>query len=175
MRTYWLTGERHGDFGLPNILLDPERNLLSFIDAGTIDTCRICNDRSNELVAEREIAHLLCSVPVDLSGFFAGSRVRAIHEIFVRTFLITILESVDTPAERRILLNGIWFWSQTHLRPNVDTPWSLRAVWFRFIREVAMYRIRWLLRRVEEQSGMFFKQKSDCLIAAVQTLNRGGA
>jgi O-antigen/teichoic acid export membrane protein len=169
IQSYWSAGERHGDFGLPNILFDPERHLMSFIDTGTIDTCRICNECTNESVPEREIAHLLCSVTMDLSGLFARSGVRTINETFMQNFLLTILESIDTPEEKRRLLNEIWFWAQIHMHPYIDRSWSLRAAWFKFVREIATYRIRWMLKRAEQQSETPTEQDFDNFVTAIQT------
>ena len=168
MQQCWSTGGRHGDLWLSNVLLDLENKEISFIDAGTFEACSICNDRTNVLVAAREIAHLLCLVASDLSGLFGRSAVRTTKEVFVQHFLLATIKNIDMPEQREQLLNEIWFWAQQHLRSFLTVSWSIQAAWCRFVRQVATYRIRWILERVEVQSNIHDGQNIGELEFAVQ-------
>jgi hypothetical protein len=166
MQQCWSTGERHGDLGLPNILFDLENKEVSFIDAGTV--CHICNDCTNVLAPAREIGHFLDDVATDLNGLIGRSPVCISKEIFVEHFLLATIESLGLRDHRRRFLSEIWFWAQQHQAMDLerdwfwaqqqpsrylDVSWSIRAAWFRFVKQVATYRIRWILKRVEAQSN----------------------
>jgi O-antigen/teichoic acid export membrane protein len=168
MQQCWAIGQRHGDLWLANILLDLENKEISFIDAGTIEACSICNDGTNVRTA-REIAHLLCQDATDISGLFGRSAVRTAKEAFVEHFLLATIENVDVPEERQVILNEIWFWAKRHLQPYLGTSWSIQVIWFRFVYQVATYRIRWLLKRLETQSKVQVEQDVSELEVAVQS------
>ena len=75
-------------------------------------------------------------------------------EMFVENVLLTIIDHVDSREEKRRLLNEIWICAQQHLADKLDLPWSPQGVWNRFVKQVAMQRIRSILERVSSHANI---------------------
>jgi len=147
MQTCWSYGQRHGDFGMQNLLFDVKTKEVSLIDAGTVDSCRICNGGFRENAAAADLAHLLCSVTTDVTDLVNSQSTRVIKELFAENALLAIIENADAEQKRR-LLDEIWHCFQEHLPEWLQQSWSPKGVVHRFAAQIARSRVRSILTRV---------------------------
>jgi O-antigen/teichoic acid export membrane protein len=159
----WSSGRRHADLGLRNVLFDIEAKKISFIDAGTLESCRTCNDTARfPSAAASDLAHVLCDVATDVTDL-VGSPVRMGKELFFECVLRTVVENIGSEAEKRQLLNQIRGCLQEHLAECLEPSWSLKGVSHRVVRQVAVSRVQSVLERVisaddiSRQSGQEFQ------------------
>ena len=151
MQQCWSSGCRHADLGLRNVLFDIEAKKISFIDAGTQDSCRPCSDITKfPSAAASDLAHVLCDVATDVMDL-AGSPERMGREIFVESVLRMVIKNVGPEKEKRRLINEIRHCIQGHLvdtdRLNL-TSRSLKGVSHRIVKHVAVSRVESMLQRI---------------------------
>ena len=148
MQQCWSSGQRHGDLGLRNVLFDIEAKRISFIDAGTRESCQACSDLLKfPCAVSADLAHILCDVAKDVTDLI-GSPARMGREIFVETIFRTILENIGTQEEKQQLLNEIRECLQEHLAEYLELSWSLKGVSHRVLKEITEGRVRSILKRV---------------------------
>jgi tRNA A-37 threonylcarbamoyl transferase component Bud32 len=156
IQQYWAIGRCHGDLGVHNVLFDIEAKKISFIDPGTLESCPICNDCSRlQTPAASDLAHTLYDVTCDFMDLIGSQTMRVHREIFVEYVLHTIIENIETPEERRRLLNEIRSSVQQHLDEGWKTSWSPRGMWHGFIRDIQFQRINSILGQVVSQTNVF--------------------
>jgi O-antigen/teichoic acid export membrane protein len=145
----WSRGCRHSDLGLRNVLFDIETKTISFIDAGTRDSCRTCSEVAKfPSAAASDLGHLLCDVAIDVMDL-VGSPERMGREMFVETVLRTVVADVDAENEKRRLLIEIRDCFQDHLSEYLETPsWLLKGISRRVVARVAINRVESILGRV---------------------------
>ena len=154
----WSSGRRHGDLTLQNVLLDVEEKKISFIDAGTIESCSTCNDSATQLAAASDIGHLLWHSATGVMELIDRPTVRAGREMFVESVLFAILENIESRQERRQFLERAWVSAQQHLADRLCLSWSARGIWHRIVKKVAINRIRSILERVGSQSNFWTEE-----------------
>jgi O-antigen/teichoic acid export membrane protein len=146
----WSRGQRHGDLGLRNVLFDIEAKTISFIDAGTRESCRTCSEVVRfPSAAASDLAHVLCDVVIDVMDF-VGSNARMSREIFVESVLRKIIENIGSQNEKCILLSDIRGCFEEHLVEYLELSSSLKS-WI--VKHVATNRVRAMLERVESECG----------------------
>ena len=169
MQLCWSDGRRHGDLGVHNVLFDVEARKISFIDAGTRESCPVCNtDSGLQSPTTSDLAHVLYDVALDVMDLLGSPTMRTHREVFVEKVFRRIIDDVNSPEEKRQLLNEIWSCVQQHLTDCLQVSWSPRGMWHRFIRQIVMQRIRSILERVIAQSNMCAGQGRYELDRAVQ-------
>ena len=145
----WSRGHVHGDLGLRNVLFDFRRNIVSFIDPGTLESCPVCNSAEQSTrPAALDLAHLLCEVATDVTDIMGNSAARVRRQIFVESALELFFERLRFSEARRQVSDEIWACSEAHLAQTLDLSWSPRGLWHRFIERVAVHRIRMMLDNV---------------------------
>ena len=149
MQQCWSSGCRHADLGLRNVLFDIEAKTISFIDAGTRDSCRTCSEVTKfPSAAASDLAHVLCDVVTDVMDL-VGSPERMGREVFVESVLRTVIENIGLEKEKRQLLNEIRDGLQEHLAECLEpSSWSLKGVSHRIVKQVAVNRVESMLERV---------------------------
>ena len=149
MQQCWSSGRRHADLGLRNVLFDIEAKTISFIDAGTRDSCRTCSEVTKfPSAAASDLAHVLCDVATDVMDL-VGSPERMGREVFVESVLRTVIENIGSEKEKRQLLNEIRDCLQEHLAECLEpSSWSLKGVSHRIVKQVAVNRVESMLERV---------------------------
>jgi O-antigen/teichoic acid export membrane protein len=144
----WSSGRRHADLGLRNVLFDIEAKNISFIDAGTRESCRACSEIARfPSAAASDLAHVLCDVATDVTDL-VGSQVRMGKELFFECVLRTVVENIGSETEKRQLLNQIRDCLEEHLAECLQPSWSLKGVSHRVVRQVAVNRVQSMLERV---------------------------
>ncbi len=156
MELCWSNGLRHGDLHLGNVLFDIGAKKISLIDAGaTRADCPICNDVTKfQSAVASDLAHLLSVIAIDIMDLARGQTVRMSKEMFVESVLVTIVDRIDSREQRRLLLSEISDLAQQHLADMLILPWSLQGVLNRFVKQVAMQRIRSILERVNSHANI---------------------
>ncbi len=150
----WSRGCRHSDLGLRNVLFDIETKTISFIDAGTRDSCRTCSEVAKfPSAAVSDLAHVLCDVAIDVMDL-VGSPERMGREMFVETVLRTVIADVDSENEKRRLLIEIRDCFQDHLTEYLETPSRLlKGISRRVVARVAINRVESILGRTVPALG----------------------
>jgi O-antigen/teichoic acid export membrane protein len=149
MQQCWSSGHRHADLGLRNVLFDIKAKTISFIDAGTRDSCRTCSEVTKfPSAAASDLAHVLCDVATEVMDL-VGSPERVGREIFVESVLRAVIEDIDSERQKRQLLNEIRDCLQEHLAEYLEpASWSLKGVSHRIVKHVAVNRVESTLERV---------------------------
>lgn len=160
MQTLWSHGERHGDLGIQNLLFDFDTKEISFIDAGTADSCLTCNGGGRQIPAAVDLAHLLSIVATDVMGLVDSRPRRLVKEVFAEAFLLTAIENAGSEAEKCQLLNEIWDGLHGHLTEWLEKSWSLKGMLHRLGERIAKNRARSMLERVTSNSDGWSAQGS---------------
>lgn len=155
----WSSGRRHGDLTLQNVLLDVEGKKISFIDAGTLESCNTCNESATQFAAASDIGHLLWHSATGVMDLIDRPTVRAGREMFVESVLVAVLENIETQERRRQFLEEAWVSAQQHLTDRLYLSWSARGIWHGIVKKVAISRIRSILERVESQSNVWTEEE----------------
>jgi O-antigen/teichoic acid export membrane protein/tRNA A-37 threonylcarbamoyl transferase component Bud32 len=158
MERCWSSGRRHGDLTLQNVLLDVEGKKISFIDAGTLESCNTCNDSATQFAAASDIGHLLWHSATGVMDLIDSPTVRTGREMFVESVLVAILENIESRERRRQFLEEAWVSAQQHLTDRLYLSWSARGIWHRIVKKVAINRIRSILERVDSQSNVWTEE-----------------
>jgi O-antigen/teichoic acid export membrane protein len=158
MERCWSSGRQHGDLTLQNVLLDVEGKKLSFIDAGTLESCNTCNDSTKKFAAASDIGHLLWHSATGVMDLIDSPTVRTDREMFVECVLVAILENIESRERRRQFLEEAWVSAQQHLTDRLYISWSARGIWHRIVKKVAINRIRSILERVDSQSNVWTEE-----------------
>jgi O-antigen/teichoic acid export membrane protein len=159
----WSAGQRHGDLGLRNVLFEIEEKTISFIDAGTRESCRTCSEIDKfPSPAVSDLSHVLCDVVRDVMGLIANPSARMGKELFVETVFRAIIENVKQPSEKRWLLNQIWVCLQAHLAECLEPSWSLKGISHFFVKRVALNRARSMLERISDNDLYAFCSRREC-------------
>jgi hypothetical protein len=155
----WASGRQHGDLTLQNVLLDIEGKKISFIDAGTVESCSTCNRSPRQSVAAADLGHLLWHSVTGVMDLIESPTARASKEMFVESVLLAILENIEPQDGIRRFLDEIWISAQQHLADRLYLSWSARGIWHRIVKKVATNRIHSILERVESASNIWTEER----------------
>jgi O-antigen/teichoic acid export membrane protein len=146
LRPYWAAGRLHGDLSLHNILWDPADRVLSFIDVDTTADIPVYDSVPKDWYpASLDLAGVLYDVGTDIRTI--DRRVVSRKRMFAESVLSAFLMTVDTPEEKRMLIEEVRAFARAELEA-LDVPWSPRGVYRLLQRHVARRRIDRLLARV---------------------------
>jgi O-antigen/teichoic acid export membrane protein len=152
----WSSGGCHGDLGVHNILLDIEAKKISFVDPGTSAGCPVCNGATKPQSPQAsDLAHVLYDVSIDVMDMIGSRTMRMHREAFVESVLHAIIENMDSPEEKRLLLGEIWGSAQQHMSICLEHSWSLKGMWHGFLRRMLTQRISSILDRVTSRSNVY--------------------
>ena len=155
MQQCWSGGRHHGDLGVHNALFDIEAKKISFVDPGTRESCPVCNGYTRvHTLAALDLAHALYDATIDVTDLTGRPTMRVHREAFVENVLLAILENIESPAEKRRLLEEIWSCAQQHLDDCWEPSWSPRGIWHSFVKQIMMQRISSILDRVISHTGV---------------------
>lgn len=152
MQQCWARGQRHGDLALQNVLFNLESKEISFVDAGTPESCITCDNSTDAEVCD--LAHLLCDATTDVMDVIGRSTMRTSREMFIENVLLTVIKSVDSAEDERRLLSDIWLCAQQHLADSLEESFSILGVWNRFVKRIAVHRIRSILERASARANI---------------------
>jgi hypothetical protein len=140
---YWLSGRRHGDLGLSNVLFDFGRRTISVIDAGTRDSCRTCSE-SEKFSSGRaaDLAHALCDVVRDITDLTGRPLAHMNRDTFVKALLAIAVEGRTSVRDRQLLLRQIWECFEEHLVESFGSSWSVKGAPHQAARMIARSRAR---------------------------------
>ncbi len=152
----WSSGGRHGDLGVHNVLFDIEAKKISFVDPGTSASCPVCNGSTKPQSPQAsDLAHVLYDVSIDVMDMIGSRTMRMHREAFVESVLHTIIENIDSPEEKRLLLDEIWRSAQQHMSICLERSWSLKGMWHGFLKRILTQRISSILERVTSQTNVY--------------------
>lgn len=150
----WARNQVHGDLALQNILCNVEGKQLSFIDAGTLESCSICNDGATVWPPDvRDLAHLLSDVATDVKQSLGNKGARLHRQAFAETALRTYLERSGAPAEKAKLLADVEACVRAHLHEILMPSWSSQGVWRTYVRFVANRRMNRIMETTRNKLG----------------------
>jgi hypothetical protein len=139
-----------------NILLDIEAKKISFVDPGTSAGCPVCNGATKPQSPQAsDLAHVLYDVSIDVMDMIGSRTMRMHREAFVESVLHAIIENMDSPEEKRLLLGEIWGSAQQHMSICLEHSWSLKGMWHGFLRRMLTQRISSILDRVTSRSNVY--------------------
>jgi hypothetical protein len=142
--------------GVHNILFDIEAKKMSFVDPGTSAGCPVCNGASKPRSPRAsDLAHVLYDVSIDVMDMIGGPTMRMHREAFVESVLQAIIENIDSPEEKRLLLDEIWNSAQQHMSICLERSWSLKGMWHGFLRRMLTLRISSILERVTSRANLY--------------------
>ena len=148
MQECWSNGQRHGDFGLRNLLFDGEQRVVSLIDPGTAISCgTCCGARCHGNPATADLGHHLTDLVTDVSDITGGSASRGKRQLFAETLLLHVLGEWPA-ADRPVLLAAIRASVETHLAEKLHPGLSPRGIWHLFIRQTANRRLLAIIERL---------------------------
>jgi len=169
MQYCWSKGDRHGDLALNNVLFDLERKKISFLDAGTFESCRTCNGTITfSSPAAGDIGHMMYDIAVNVMDLIGNRRARMIREIFVERVLSTILQNINSQDERQRFLRELSACIDHHIADYLEVTWSLRGLRNRFIKRIAANRIHASLDRIASNRSIYTEQNGNGFLPAVQ-------
>jgi O-antigen/teichoic acid export membrane protein len=143
MQRCWLSGQRHGDLGLSNLLFDFEARTISVIDAGTRESCRTCSEIVRFPSAQAaDLAHALCDMVRDITDFTGRPPAHVNRDAFVKAVLATVIERQTSIVEKRQVLVQIWQCFEEHLIESFGPSWSLKGAPHQAARMIARNRAR---------------------------------
>jgi O-antigen/teichoic acid export membrane protein len=156
MQQCWSSGGRHGDLGVHNVLFDIEAKKISFVDPGTSASCPVCNGSTKPQSPQAsDLAHVLYDVSIDVVDMIGSPTMRMHRQAFVESVLHTIIENIDSPEEKRLLLDEIWSSAQQHVSICLERSWSLKGMWHGFLKRIMTQRISSILERVTSQTNVY--------------------
>jgi hypothetical protein len=143
MQELWAKGQVHGDFGLQNIFVDTAHQKIALIDAGTPESCHVCNGTTNgDRAAVVDLGHLLSDWATDVADAFAVQESRLRKMMFIEAVLATVLEPMRSPVERAAFIEEAYAYAHRHLSAILQTSYSLRGLWHWFVRQIANHRLK---------------------------------
>jgi tRNA A-37 threonylcarbamoyl transferase component Bud32 len=143
MRPHWAAGYSHGDLCLQNILWDPRRRVLSFIDADT--PVGAGDGAQNEWYpASRDLAGVVCDVATDIRTI--DGRVAARKRAFAESVLSAFLRTLEAAEQERSLIVEVRALVRAELK-SLDLTWSAQGLCHLLQRRVATPRVDRLLAR----------------------------
>lgn len=143
MQRCWLSGQRHGDLGLSNVLFDFETRMISIIDPGTRESCRTCSEveRFPSALAS-DLAHALCDLVRDATDLTGRPSWHPNRSAFVMAVLAAMFERQASMAEKQRMLRDLWECFEEHLIECFGSEWSLRRIPKQVARIIARSRAR---------------------------------
>jgi O-antigen/teichoic acid export membrane protein/tRNA A-37 threonylcarbamoyl transferase component Bud32 len=145
MRPHWAAGYSHGDLCLQNILWDPGRRVLTFIDADTPVGAGAGDGVQNEWYpASRDLAGVVCDVATDIHTI--DERVASRKRAFAESVLSAFLRTMEAAEQERSLVAEVRAFARAELK-SLDLTWSAQGLCHVLQRRVAMPRIDRLLTR----------------------------
>ena len=139
----------HGDLGLQNIFLDVETKKLSFIDPGTLESCRVCNAKTKRWdAAILDLGHMLCDAGTDVKTMIRSPAVYSRRQILTEMTLRSFIEAIEPFKEKQRVLGSIADCAKTHLAETIPLSWSPRGLWRWFVKKIAVHRIDSMAERL---------------------------
>jgi len=152
MRDTWGRGQLHGDIGLQNVLYDIPAKSLSFIDPGTRECCRVCNDGTRRWrPAVLELGHILRDLGTDMRDLLGNPIARMRRQIFVASALRAYVATIGKPAEKHRALHDIRACALEHLSKVLAPSWSPRGMCHWLLGQIVVRRMDSLLRRLKAE------------------------
>lgn len=149
MQRCWLSGRRHGDLGLNNLLFDFEVRTISVIDAGTRESCRTCSEFARFPSAQAaDLAHALCDMVRDITDFTGRPPAHVNRDAFVKAVLAAVIERQRSILGKRQVLNQIWECFEEHLIESFGPSWSLKGAPHQAARMIARNRARSIMNKL---------------------------
>jgi len=142
MGTFWSLGQFHGDLTLDNVLCDVLARDLSFIDAGAVGNCPVCDDITKQRhPAVCDLADMLSDI--ELSG---DSDARLRKQLFTECILQAFIDTIGPLEEKKRLLDEI---RDCALHEKMgDHSLSPRGLWYGFLKRIVFRRINVILGRL---------------------------
>jgi O-antigen/teichoic acid export membrane protein len=144
MTRVWSRGELHGDLGLRNVLFDVRGRQISLVDPGTRQSCRPCGERTFR-PAVSDLGHLLCELATDVTDVMGHALARARKQVFVETAIASYAATFSSSSEKEDFVAELWLSAQAHLAATLAMSWTPHGLWHRFVKLIALHRIRTML------------------------------
>jgi hypothetical protein len=130
------------------VLCDVPAKELSFVDAGTPESCSICNGASKPWhPAVRDLAHVLAD-RTSVASSIGRPAVSLRKRIFIESALHAFVERIDSFEERRRRLDEIRDCARLHVKV-FDQSLSPRGLWHALRKKIALRRVDKTIGRVE--------------------------
>jgi hypothetical protein len=160
MQKCWSLGQHHGDLTFDNILYDArsesEVRKLSFIDAGTLESCFVCNNAAKPWQASVcDLAHILSDIEAPMSSTIRNpistSKIQSRKRIFIESLLRAFIKTIGPMEDKKRLLNEIRDCGEAHADNCFDKPFSLRRRWSEFRKHFASRRMNAIVDRLKAE------------------------
>ena len=150
MEKYWSLGDVHGDLTPSNVLCDVPTHELSFIDAGTLESCGICNVGARQWhPAVYDLAHVLAD-RTSVKSSIGRPDVALRKRIFIEAILRAFVAMIDSREERGRLLDEILHCARLHV--NIfDQSASPRGLWHALRKQIALRRVDRTIGRLKAE------------------------
>jgi hypothetical protein len=162
---YWSShGRVYGDLNFHNILCDLPAKTLSFVDCGMAHQAWRCESVGDQWYpASRDLAYMLYSTTVAVRAFLGKPAARRRHEWLVDRMLQWYVAGIESPRDKRQLLEEIRACAQVHL-DLIEVSGSPAGLWRRFVKRTASRSILRILGAVGADVG----QRTECAVSHCQ-------
>lgn len=153
LQTLWSQNVLYGDLNLKNVLLDPSKRTIGFIDPGLPLKFFSCDQVSSDYYpASRDLAYLLFSVAVNVKGTLRKPATRSRQWSFVKYLLKQYVESIDCRKRQAMLLEEIRSCAQVHWEA-LDCSWSASGLWRRMVKSITRRCLNTALEELAKPNG----------------------
>lgn len=149
MQRCWSSMGFHGDLAFHNILCDVDTRELSFVDAGALTNCWVCDGIArNWSPAAHDLAHILCDVGANMKNLVVNRAAYGRAMEFSTNLMLACLEPVRSLEAKQALLDELRECARLHVRA-IGVSGPRYGVWHAITRRVAQRRIDAILNRVQ--------------------------
>jgi hypothetical protein len=124
--------------------------------------CRVCGEAARDWrPAALELGHILRDLGTDVRDVIGDPIARLRRQVFVESALLTYLKTIDPPDEKRHVLDEIRASAHTHLWQVLEPSLSLRGMWHWVLAQVVIWRMDWMLDRIESEATLARRRGED--------------
>lgn len=145
MRHCWSSGLRHGDLALQNVLFDFDNKTIALIDAGTPDSCLICNGGDHHDSALAELGHLVSDIATDDVALMRSAATRSARKMCVETVLRAHFAACGARLDQRAFVANLRHVAACHLADSIKPGRSPTGIWHGYVMRAASRRIDLIL------------------------------
>lgn len=141
LQLLWSRDVMYGDLNLKNILYDPTKQTISFIDPGLPAEFYRCDQVSRDCgPASRDLAYLLFSVAVGAKSALGNPAAWSRQLLFVEMLLRQHLDWIDSSQRQAMLLDEIRLCTQVHVE-GLNCSWSPAGLWRRLVKRITQSKL----------------------------------
>jgi hypothetical protein len=152
MVTAWQNDERHGDFGLRNILFDFETKTIGIVDPGTKESCEPCHQaQCGSDSASMDLGHLVAELVTDVNDLIGNPSTRMYKHIFVSAVLSSVLAGAGSRQNQQRFRDNLRHSVEAHLTSLLVPAATPRGIWHGAIKMIAERRLAHMLAQLDPE------------------------